>query len=107
MASKGNTAVTFPNGDIVLFDDEGDKIYQVHVLFESRGREAIVRVRAAFQQMFEERGARVIFGMVPNFRRDVKLLARWCGMKAQGLRWTPAGACELYVLPKILWSAGQ
>lgn len=103
LASEGNIPVTFGNGDIVLFDDEGDANYQVHVLFVSRGREAIRHVRAALRIMFVEHGAKLVFGLVPDFRRDVKLLARWVGLKSAGRRETSEGPCELYVLSDSMW----
>lgn len=107
LASEGNIPVTFDNGDIALFDDEGDGNYQVHFLFVSRGREAIRHARAAFRTMFIEHGAKLIFGLVPNFRRDVKLLARWAGGKFAGRRETSEGPCELYVLSDSMWSSAQ
>lgn len=106
LASEGNIPVTFGNGDIVLFDNEGDDNYQIHVLFVSRGREAIRHVRAAFRVMFAEHGAKLIFGLVPDFRRDVKLLARWTGCKFAGRRHTSEGPCELYVLSDVMFNRG-
>lgn len=103
LASEGNVPVTFPNGDIALFDDEGDGDYQVHFLFVSRGREAINHARKSFQVMFAEYGAKLIFGLVPDFRRDVKLLARWAGGKSAGMRSTAEGPCELFILSNSMW----
>lgn len=68
--------------DVVLFDYEKGGVYAVHVLLESRGRKAIDVIKRAFTDLFEQRSdAQIIFGMVPLFRHDVKLMARWCGMK--------------------------
>lgn len=103
LASKGNVPVTFDNGDIALFDDEGEGDYQVHFLFASRGREAIRSARAAFKTMFTQYGAKLIFGLVPDFRRDVKMLARWAGGKSAGTRETPEGPCELFVLSNVMF----
>lgn len=89
--------------DIILFDYEGDAVYQIHVLLKSRGLKALHRVRAAFAEMFLIIRAEMIFGLVPEFRRDVKIFARWCGMKFAGLRQTENGPCELYVLSKDMW----
>ena len=89
--------------DIALFDYEDFGIYQVHVLYESRGRAAIDFTKRAFARMFEDHGAQAIFGLVPDFRRDVKLLARWTGMKYVGKRSTDCGLCELFVLAKDMW----
>lgn len=107
LASEGNIPVTFDNGDIALFDDEGDANYQVHFLFVSRGREAIRHARESFRTMFVEHGAKLIFGLVPDFRRDVKLLARWAGGKSAGRRATSEGPCELFVLSNSMWKAAQ
>lgn len=103
LASEGNVPVTFDNGDIALFDDEGEGIYQVHFLFVGRGREAIDHAREAFRVMFADYGAKLIFGMVPDFRRDVKLLARWAGGKSAGMRQTDEGPCELFILSDTMW----
>jgi hypothetical protein len=103
LSTPGNVPITFDNGDVVLFDNEGDGIYQVHVLLVSRGRKAIERVREAFRQMFKDHCAKLIFGMVPDFRRDVKLLARWVGCKSAGLRKTSEGPCELFVMSSMQW----
>lgn len=113
LAFKGNIPITFDNGDVVLFDDEGDSTYEIHVLFTGRGREAINHARESFQTMFTQHGARLIFGLVPDFRRDVKLLARWAGMKSAGYRWAPEGPglsytkFELFVLSKFMWKVAN
>ncbi len=107
LARPGNVPVTFDNGDVVLFDDEGDGIYSIHVLFNGRGRAAIDHAREAISRMFAERGATLIMGMVPTFRRDVKLLARWTGMRSVGIRSTPHGDCELFVLSRAQWKVSK
>lgn len=103
LATEGNIPITFDNGDIALFDDEGDGAYEVHFLFVSRGRMAIDHVREAFRQMFEDYGANLIFGLVPVERKDVTMMARWTGGKFVGVRETSEGPCELYVLSKFMW----
>lgn len=107
LASQGNIPITFENGDIALFDHEGGKDYQVHFLFNSRGREAIKHARESFRIMFTQHDAELIFGLVPDFRRDVKLLARWAGGKFAGKRATSEGVCELYVLSNLMFFKGK
>lgn len=107
LSRPGNIPMTFENGDVVLFDDEGDGIYSIHVLFKGRGRTAIDHAREAISRMFQEHGASLIMGMVPDFRRDVKLLARWSGMRTAGLRSTVHGDCELFVLSKTQWKVAR
>jgi hypothetical protein len=93
--------------DIALFDDAGDSVYEVHFLFHSRGRAAIDAARESFRRLFEDYGADLIMGMVPEIRPDVKLLARWIGGKLVGQRDTVNGPCQLFVLSKEMWSNGQ
>lgn len=107
LAREGNIPVTFHNGDVALFDHESDGVYEVHFLFVCRGAKAIDHAREAFRIMFTEHDARLIFGLVPDFRRDVKLLARWAGGKSAGMRPTPEGPCELFVLSKFMWKVAN
>ena len=107
LARPGNIPVIFDDEDVVLFDDEGGDIFQVHVLMESRGRKAIGRIREAFAMMFQFRGASLIFGMVPAIRPDVALMARWVGMRSSGLRDTLHGPCELFVLSRAQWKVAD
>jgi hypothetical protein len=76
LSNPENIAIGFDNGDIALFEHEGDHDYQVHVLFASGGRTAIKHVREAFGAMFEQHGAELIFGLVPDERGDVKMMDR-------------------------------
>lgn len=107
MASLGNISFDFDDGSVILFDWEGGKEYQVHFLMKSRGRKAIGQVREAFRTMFTQHGAELIFGLVPDRRRDVKLMARWVGGKSAGRRMTPNGLCELFVLSNIMYFKDQ
>lgn len=106
LASAGNVPVTFENGDVILFDHESDAVYQIHLLLRSSGRQAIQRIKEASRQMFVNHGAEVIFGLVPDFRRDVKLIGRWAGYKFAGKRKTRDGLCELYVLSRTAFFKG-
>lgn len=113
LASEGNIPVIFDNGDVVLFDYEIPGIYSIHVIFKGRGRTAIDHAREAIRVMFEEHGATLIMGLVPDFSRNVKLLARWVGMRSAGHRWTFAGwgfpktKYELFVLSKAQWKVAK
>jgi len=106
LAHTGNVPIVMGD-DIALFDDEGAGTYEVHLLFESRGRAAVASAKEAYRQMFEDRGAEFLFSLVPDFRRDAKMVARWSGGKFVGKRDTPNGLCELFVLSKEMWSESQ
>lgn len=101
---EGNVPIVM-GSDIALFDDEKNCVYQVHFLFVSRGKAAVASAKESFRQMFENYGAELIFGLVPDFRRDVKMLARLVGGKYVGPRATANGPCHLFVLSKEMWSA--
>lgn len=113
LAVEGNIPITFGNGDVVLFDYEIPGIYSIHVLFKGRGRTAIDHAREAIRRMFEEHGATLIMGLVPDFARNVKLLARWAGMRSAGYRWAGAGEgfpktkYELFVLSRAQWKVAK
>lgn len=106
LAVESNVPIVIGN-DVALFDNEGDSVYQVHFLFAARGRVAVASAKESFRQMFERYGADLIFGLVPDFRRDVKMLARLAGGKYVGKRDTIDGVCELFVLSKEMWSETQ
>ena len=65
--------------DVVLFDRDSDGIFEAHFLLQSRGRAAIACVNRAFDMMFDQKGAEMLFGMIPTIRPDAALMARWCG----------------------------
>lgn len=106
LASEGNVPVTFDNGDIALFEHEGDQVFEGHLLFKSRGREAIEHAREAFRLMFTQHGAELLFGLVPQSRKDAKLVVRWTGAKSAGERQTAHGPCELFVLSNLMFFKG-
>lgn len=102
VATPGNIAIE--RGDnIALFDAEGDQIFQVHFLFKTTGRAAITAAKKAFDTMFKDHGADLIFGMVPADMPHAILLARKAGGKFAGKRQTEFGECELYVLSREMW----
>lgn len=103
LASPDNIAIAFDDGGVVLFECEGFNQYQAHFLLAAHGREAIGQVREAFRTMFEQHGATLLFGLVPDHRRDVKLVARWAGAKSAGKRATSNGLCELLVLSNLMF----
>jgi hypothetical protein len=113
LARKENVPVTFDNGDIALFDYEGDDVYQVHFLFQSRGRKAIDHARESFKTMFMEHGAALIMGLTPVAMRHARIFNRWIGGHSAGTRWAPEGPglpdveFELFVLSKFQWKVAN
>ncbi len=89
--------------DVTLFDGEGAGVYQAHLLYKSRGRAAILRLKEAVAEMFAMHGAQLIFALVPDFRKDAAFVARSVGGKFVGKRNTLYGKCDLFVLSKEMW----
>lgn len=90
--------------DIVLFDYDSPGIYEIHVLLASRGQAAAECIGRALGMMFRDRGAEVIFGMVPEHRRDVKIMARWCGLQFIQKLNLRGDAVELFEISRDRWS---
>lgn len=103
LAFEGNVPIVLGR-DIALFDYEGENTYQVHFLFHSRGRGAVASARESFRRMFEQHGAQLIFGLVPDDLPHAKIMARWAGGRFAGKRETQDGVCELFVLSRDSWS---
>lgn len=101
MANPLNIAKSNRHGDVFLFEYDEPGIYQFHWLrMRSKGSKAINRTRAALAEVFRETGAKVIFGLVPDDRRDSKLMARWIGATSHGMVDTEHGPCELFIMTK-------
>lgn len=75
-----------------LFVWRGPRIYEVHVMFEQRGREVIDLSHQMLRYMREKYGARLFWAAVPwdhsKQSRKVRLFTRLMG-------WTPMGRANL------------
>ena len=72
LATPGNVAIVLPNDDIacsMMTRTRRRVLYQGHLLFKSRGREAIESAKECFRRMFCDHGAEVIYGLIPRDRR--------------------------------------
>lgn len=103
LASEGNIPVTFDNGDIALFEHEGEGEYQGHFMFVSGGAIARDHAREALREMFEDRAATLIYGLTPTCLRHAKIMSRMIGFRSAGIRMTENGPCELFVMSDLMW----
>ena len=100
LADSRNIAIV-DGDDLTLFDYEAPGIYQIHLLFgSSRGRAAVEQVKAATVAMFSDHGAQVLFGLVPDVRRDVKLIGRLAGWRSAGKRQHLGDLFEIFTIHK-------
>jgi hypothetical protein len=106
VSRPGNQSVVFRNGDTVLFEDAGDKTFNVHWLFEdAHGKQAIAQARIAFNQAFDVHGALALTGLTPVENRAARIFNRWMGGKSLGIIETPFGPCEKFLLTRQMWKA--
>lgn len=91
------------NGNVMLFEQRGE-IVEFHWLkTATKARQLINDSREALRRIFADTGAQLIFGAVPDERRDSKLMARWVGFRFFARHWTPFGEVEVFVItPEFL-----
>ena len=97
--------IVFKNGDVMLFNDLGNRIFDVHFLFDkARGRAALDQAKVGFGTMFQ-RGAMALTGLTPIDNRKARLFNRLLGCRSVGIHETPFGACEKFVITCQMWKA--
>jgi hypothetical protein len=84
-----------------MFVWRGPGIFEVHVLFEQRGREVLDLSHRMLAHMRENYGARLFWASVPydggKQSRKVRLFTRMMGWKSQGFANLAHGFCELFI----------
>jgi hypothetical protein len=95
IADRHNVSLIEGEGG-ALFVWRGPGIFEVHLFFEQRGKEALTLIRAMFERMREEYGAKLFWAAVPVTSRHVIMFARLVGWKSQGFGDFPQGRCELF-----------
>lgn len=79
-----------------FFAWRGPGIYEVHLFFAVRGREALNLCRAMIDHM-RGLGAVLFWALIPIESRKVRLFARWMGWRSRGIMNTRGGLNELFV----------
>lgn len=80
-----------------LFAWRGPGIFEVHVFFAVRGREAIDLMARMIEAMRFSHDARLFWAMIPQDDRKTRMFARLCGWKSLGLKADTYGPKELFV----------
>jgi hypothetical protein len=80
-----------------LFVWRGPGIYEVHVMFEQRGKEVLRLSCEMLEVMRSEHGAKLFWAAVPTHSRHVIMFTRLMGWKSQGLADLSHGRCELFI----------
>jgi hypothetical protein len=80
-----------------MFVWRGPGIYEVHVMFEQRGREVLKLSRRMLKIMRRAWKAKLFWAAVPVESRHVIMFTRLMGWKSQGLAGLSHGRCELFI----------
>lgn len=81
-----------------MFVWRGPGIYEVHVMFEQRGKEVLKLSREMLSIMREKHGAKLFWAAVPVESRHVIMFTRLMGWKSQGVQNLPLiGWAELFL----------
>lgn len=88
--------VCLTNGrDLAIFAFRGPGIFEGHLQFVSRGREAI---RVGKEMLAAMPEYRLIWGPTPVHLKNVRWFQRQLGFVSHGVMATPEGDCELFVM---------
>lgn len=97
VADPRNISMLVGENDLVLFDYLGTGQYAIHLFLESRGKDAVDAVRAAASIMFRDHAAKILTAHVPEFRKDVAVIARYAGWHYAGTQDTIHGPVRVYL----------
>lgn len=95
LASHLNVCLICGEG-AAFFVWHGPGVFEVHITFEQRGRDAIKLSHELLAIMRSEHWAKMFWAAVPVESRRVIMFTRLMGWKSQGLADLPHGRCELF-----------
>jgi len=81
-----------------IFAWRGPGIYEIHLFYEARGKEALRLFDSMLGIIHSAYGARLFWALIPLPDLHVRMFARLCGFAASGTFETRHGANELFVL---------
>lgn len=108
LANPLNICLTNGEGDFSLFERELPHVVTGHYFFKSRGRQAVRIAREMLAEAFL--GAyeiELIRGLTPLQKLGARWMNKQLGFKSYGVVQTLVGPCELVMLTKQEWFAGQ
>lgn len=103
IADPRNIAVKDDHGNIGLLDYVAPQIYEPHLYFEDRGKEALDRAKKMLTWVFENTDALELHGFTPIYQKGAWLFVRKIGFKRLGL--VEGGHCPCYasLMTKEMW----
>jgi len=79
-----------------MFAWRGPGVYEAHIFFKAKGKEALDLARAMLEKMSSEYGAKMFWTMISD-NRKAKLFLRSLGWRSLGMKETRHGPSELLV----------
>lgn len=104
VASENNYALIDEHDNIGLLDYQRPGVYEPHLYFESRGREAIDVARDMIDWTFDNTPARRLEGQTPILCKGAWYVVRKIGFKRTGIVFTEWGPMHGSVMTKELWN---
>jgi hypothetical protein len=103
VGSDKNYALIDDHDNIGLMDYSRPYVYEVHIYFTDRGAEALARLKAMRDWVFENTDAVLLVGKTPVLEKGAWLLTRLAGFKRIGLIDTTWGPMHMSTLSKDDW----
>lgn len=97
LSDLSNIALTDGKGSFGLFTYEYPGVYSAHYFFKVSGKEALDLAMDMLTEMFVNRQAEAIRGLVPSERMDVRWMTRQLGFTSYGEVDTNVGPCIIYI----------
>lgn len=104
VGSELNYAIVDNHGNISLLDYVTPRIYEVHIYYEDKGREAFDRARAMLDWIFAETPALMLVGKTPVLHKAAWFFARKLGFKRTAVIDTAFGPMYMSTLAKDQWN---
>ena len=86
--------------NLALFEKQGGNTWVGHNIFADRGRDAIHAGFRFLSEMFLTYGAKCIVGETPVHKIAARWFNRQLGFQSKGIRKTPYGDVELFVMER-------
>jgi hypothetical protein len=98
--TEGNMAFVDDLGNVGILHREEPHIYDSHIFFKSRGREAITKAVEMMKYGFENTDCLVMRGYTPLYNKAARWINRQLGYKSYGVISQLNPPCELFIVTK-------
>jgi hypothetical protein len=97
---EGNLAFVDDLGNVGILHKDSPGVYDSHIFFKSRGREAIQRAKEMMAFGFDETDCIVMRGYTPVYNKAARWINRQLGYTSYGVLSQLNPPCELFIVTK-------